>query len=158
MKNFLLTLLTLPLLIGCSAGKNVIGLKEENKALDYSNFSELKIEWNSLFLPAKSQYFVYIYSISCLHCEKIKPDVLSYVNADKEHFYLIEYSEEIPIGMNASLTIGKEEVEEIFILGTPTLLEISNHFLALNIAGEKEIVDYLSLLPHNDCYGNLLFQ
>ena len=62
----------------------------------------------------------------------------------------MEYSKEIPTTSNVAETIGKEKVEEISILGTPTLLNISNGSLALNIAGEKEILDYLNGLPHNN--------
>ena len=62
----------------------------------------------------------------------------------------MEYSKEIPTLSNVAETIGKEKVEEISILGTPTLLNISNGSLALNIAGEKEILDYLNGLPHTD--------
>ena len=139
-----------PLLAGCISTNNSSKNSDDTK-LDYSDFEELKIEWKDLFLPAKSQYFAYIYSFSCSHCEHIKEDVLDTINTLKDYFYLIEYSEEVPIVTNASETIGKERIEEVGILGTPTLLEISNGFLALNIAGESEITTYLSFLPHTVC-------
>ena len=69
-------------------------------------------------------------------------------------FYLIEYSNEITTKSNVADTIGKEKNEEISILGTPTLLAVTNWSLSLNIAGEKEIVDYLNGLPHKEKCSN----
>ncbi len=151
MKEKFLMLLLLPLMVGCSTTNKEADKIVEQKPLDYIDFAELNLEWKNLFLPAKSQYFVYIYSISCLHCESIKKEVLTTIEDNAELFYLVEYSSEIPLSNNVSETIGKEKVEEVFILGTPTLIEITNHCVGLNIAGEKEITNYLSLLPHNNC-------
>lgn len=147
-----LTLLLLPLcLIGCSSHQKTAEKKDEQILRDYSDFSSIHLEWKNLFLPAKSQYFVYIYSFSCGHCYNIKQQVLAAIEANIDYFYLISYVEEIPTKNNVSETIGKEKVEEVAILGTPTLLEISDHHIALNIAGEKPILDYLELLPHTNC-------
>ena len=151
MKRKFLTLLLVPLLAGCSSIKEEVEQKDEQKLLDYSDFEELFLGWNDLFSPAKSQYFVYIYSFSCLHCAHIKKEVLSTIDSHRELFYLMEYSEDIPTSFNVSETIGKERVEEVYIMGTPTLIEITNHYVGLNIAGEKEITSYLQLLPHNIC-------
>lgn len=147
----MLLLLLFPLLAGCSTTKPEASKSVEEKALDYTDFTHLNLEWKNLFLPAKSQYFVYIYSISCLHCAHIKKEVLETIRDNEELFYLMEYSDEIPISSNASETIGKEKLDEVSIMGTPTLLEITNHYVGMNIAGEKEIVTYLQFLPHNIC-------
>ena len=146
----MLFLLVLPLLAGCHQTESKLIVEEEETTLDYSDFEDLNLEWKNLFSPAKSQYFVYIYSISCGHCNHIKKEVLEYVNVNKESFYLIEFSGDIPTKTNVAETIGKEKVEEISILGTPTLLAVTNWTLSLNIAGEKEIINYLSGLPHRD--------
>ena len=151
MKYKLLIVPILMALSGCSKiaeGKNEE--RSQNKR-DYSDFQELHLEWKDLFLPAKSLYFVYIYSISCLHCQHIKEVVLDTVEANKDSFYLIEYTQDITTSNNPSDTIGKEKVEEVTIMGTPTLLEISDYHVAINIAGENEILGYLQLLPHKYC-------
>ena len=150
MRNKILFLLLTPLLAGCYQEVNDTINQGDEVLLDYGDFEDLHLDWKNLFSPAKSQYFVYIYSISCGHCNHIKKEVLEFVNLNKESFYLIEYSGEIQTKSNVSETIGKEKIEEIFILGTPTLLGITNWSLSLNIAGESEILNYLSGLPHRD--------
>lgn len=151
MRNFLHLLLLAPILVGCSTSKVEAETNHEQIALDYSDFSDIYLEWKNLFLPAKSQYFVYIYSFSCFHCANIKKEVLSTIDQHRNLFYLMEYSQDIPTGFNVYETIGKEKIEEIYIMGTPTLIEITNHYVAMNIAGEKEIITYLDFLPHNIC-------
>ena len=150
MRIKILLLLLTPLLAGCQQTQSEVVIEEEATPLDYDDFKDLHLEWKNLFSPAKSQYFVYIYSISCGHCNHIKEEVLSFVNMNKESFYLMEFEVEIPTKPNVADTLGKEKVEEIAILGTPTLLEVSNWTLSLNIAGEKEITNYLNGLPHSD--------
>ena len=150
MRTKLLFLLLTPLLVGCHQEEIDNTIEEDLNALDYSDFKDLYLEWKNLFSPAKSQYFVYIYSNSCGHCEHIKKEVLEFVSVDKESFYLIKFNSEIPTKNNVAETIGKEKVEEIYILGTPTLLAVTNWSLSLNIAGESEILNYLSGLPHRD--------
>ena len=147
----MLILLLIPIMVGCSTSKVEAEIKEEQIAIDYMDFADLHLEWKNLFLPAKSQYFVYIYSLNCLHCAHIKKEVLSTIEEHKDLFYLMEYSKDIPTSFNVSETIGKEKLEEVYIMGTPTLIEITNHYVGLNIAGEKEITDYLKFLPHNIC-------
>lgn len=150
MRTINLILLSAPLLVGCQTAK-VEATVEENNKLNYSDFRDLFLEWKNLFSPAKSQYFAYIFSYSCSHCEHIKEEVLSTIGDMKDWFYLIEYSKEIPIKSNVMETIGREKIEEIYIMGTPTLIGISNKYVSINIAGEKEILEYLQLLPHMNC-------
>lgn len=151
MRKIYLPLLTTLLLLGCSGSNSKPVIIPERNNLDYSDFKDIELEWKNAFLPAKSQYFIYIYSFSCSHCNNIKNDVLKTIDEHREMFYLTSYTSDIKTKNNVSETIGKERVEDVYILGTPTLLEISNHYVALNIAGEKEILEYLELLPHKSC-------
>ena len=151
MRTIKLNLLLIPLLVGCSSKQIEAKQSDGQNQLEYTMFTDIYLKWEDLFKPAKSQYFVYIYSEFCSHCAKIKEDVLGTIYDNVELFYLTEYSETIPITTNPSLSIGKEKVEEVAILGTPTLIEVSNHYVALNIAGEKDILEYLDELPHKTC-------
>ena len=151
MKKLFVPLLFSLLISRCSLTGAEAKSGGEEKGRDYSDYEDIQLEWKNLFSPAKSLYFVYIYSIYCQHCNNIKNDVLSVVDDYRNSFYLIQYSPEIKTKTNVIDTLGKDSVEEIFIIGTPTLLEISNHYVALNIAGEKDILSYLEFLPHSIC-------
>ena len=149
MRLFLPFLLITPLLAGCTQSQSKVDISDGKEQLDYSDFADIKIDWKNLFLPAKSQYFVYIYSKSCGHCNNIKPVVLDYIYNEKDWFYMIEFSSVIPLISNTKNTIGKQDIKDLGILGTPTMLGITNKYLSLNIAGEKDILEFLEHLPHN---------
>ena len=149
MRLKLLFLLSNIVLTSCQQVEEETPEQEDTITLDYEDFLDIHLEWKNLFSPAKSQYFVYIYSISCGHCNQIKKEVLEFVNDHKEAFYLIEFNSDIPTKTNVAESIGKEKIEEVSILGTPTLIGVTNWAISLDIAGEKEITDYLSSLPHS---------
>lgn len=143
MRNFLFffsILLSLPILTSCKTNG-----EEEKVPLDYVDFIENKLEWKNLFLPAKPMYFVYIYSNTCGHCRAIKDSVLSWANERRDQFYLTEYSQDIPIIKDTKNTLGACTYEQVGILGTPTLLQITDHVLTYNMAGENEILSFLNL-------------
>ena len=137
-KNTLIPLLLSCLVLsGCSTSENV------QKEFDYSDFENLKISWNLTFFAAKSQYFLYIYSLECLHCNNIKNEVLSFANDDVFPIYFCEWNSDIPAGDDAQKTIGSTSIDEVFILGVPTLLQIDNGVLTSNCAGTNSVLALL---------------
>ena len=140
-KIFLLIGLTF-LLVGCkkSVTSSEITSISETIAYDYDVVQEKMIMWNDLFSIEKEKYSTYIYSTRCGHCNEIKQEVISHALND-DSFYFVEYNQNIPITDNVEPTIGKSSVEDISILGTPTLLVIENKILIKNIAGAKAILE-----------------
>ena len=140
-KIFLLIGLTF-LLVGCkkSVTSSEITSISETIAYDYDVVQEKMIMWNDLFSIEKEKYSTYIYSTRCGHCNEIKQEVISHALND-DSFFFVEYNQNIPITDNVEPTIGKSSVEDISILGTPTLLVIENKILIKNIAGAKAILE-----------------
>ncbi|MBR2507108.1 MAG: hypothetical protein IKB70_09495 [Bacilli bacterium] len=110
---------------------------------DYNQLEEYQITWKDLFSQSNSEYFVYIYSLSCLHCQNIKEEIISFVISEKYPTYLIECTKDIPISNNIEDCIGSSSYVDVVIKGTPSLLQIKNGYLILNIAGSKEILSVL---------------
>ena len=131
----LLSLLFLPFIIGC----------KQQKPLDYDSFPDRVIEFKELFNQNRDDYYVYIFSYSCGHCIEFKEEILPII-FNNRNMYLIEYTKEIKISSNVDNTIGAKSVEEVSILGTPTLLEIKDGLLAVNVAGKTEIRKIVSSL------------
>ena len=109
---------------------------------DYDEFEDNTIEWLDL-LNQEGRYYAYIYSPRCGHCNDIKQDVLGYA-LNRNDFYFVEYSSDIPIANNIEDTIGKDDIGVVFIKGTPTLIEVENHVVINNIAGSNSILDTLT--------------
>lgn len=119
--------------------------KSAIKQLDYSDFISYQIEWKNVFFTAKSHYFVYVYSETCGHCEQIKQQVLNYVDSGNIDTYLVHFTKDIPVKNDVGETIGSTSIENVWILGTPTLLEIEDKVLITNVAGPSRILPLLYL-------------
>ena len=138
MKKYL-SLLFSPFLVACSS------VKKGGVVLDYDMFQNKMIEFENLFSSEVVDYYIYIYSPDCGHCESIKQDVLEVVSL-RDNIALLEFSEVIPISTSIDSTIGASDVSDISILGTPTMLEIYKNVLVQNVAGASPIINLLSTL------------
>lgn len=116
-----------------------------NRQYDYSDVEEKKIEWNELFSIEKESYLVYIYSPTCGHCNEIKQSVIEFA-LQSDDFYFVLFAKEINVGNHIENSIGADNIDEVVILGTPTLLVIRNHVLTDNIAGSSTILTTLTNL------------
>lgn len=127
------------LLTSCGETTN----SKEEKHYDYKDYEKFKIDWKNLFFTAKTHYFVYIYSESCLHCKEIKDYILPYFDDENFDIFLIEFSNQIPTDYDIEKTIGKTDVESMWIFGVPTLIEIDNQMVVNNVAGKDEVLALL---------------
>ena len=73
----------------------------------------------------------------------IKQNILSYGLAHDDLF-LIEASDDIPIGNNIEQTIGADCIEKLFIIGTPTLIKIKEGKVVINTYQEDIILSLLN--------------
>ena len=141
MKRILLTSVMCLLLCSCQKNKNN-GLR----TYDYTDEDIVKyvIDWDNVFKQEERDYYVYIYSKTCGYCKEIKQKILAKVIEENPKIYLVEYSEKISIITDPEYIIGKQNIEEIGIVGTPTLIEIYNYVLVDNVVGSKAIIETLT--------------
>lgn len=141
MKRILL--LSMSCLLLCACGKTK---KNKTRTYEYDDEDVMKfvINWENIFDLEERDYFVYIYSKTCGYCKEIKQNVLEKVVKEEPKIYLVEYSEKIPIITDQKSIIGKQNYEEVGIVGTPTLFEIYNYVLVDNIVGSKAIIETLT--------------
>ncbi len=135
MKKLFLYLFTLALL-GCQK----VTTSSEKLSLDYLDFEDNHIEWTEIFNFPMDSYYVYIYSPTCGHCKDIKEYVLQFAYLHKDGFYFVTYSSEITVITNVESVIGKDNYQDVGIVGTPTLFLIQNHILSDVFTGSKEII------------------
>ena len=139
MKKFFLIVLASIALIGCN--KNQTTSETSNSFLhDYDSIADKLISWNDLLIQEKEKYRVYVYSVTCGHCNDIKQEILSYA-LEKDDLYFIEYNQSIPICNNDVRLMETNNLDDICIFGTPSLLTIENGFLTENIAGSTKILE-----------------
>lgn len=137
-KLWILSLVLVPL-IGCSKKEEIV-LAE----YDYADVADQIICWKDVLSQDNKHYYAYIFSKTCGHCNEIKQTVLSYALEHADSFYFVEFNNQVPVINDVSSTIGKSNVEEIGIVGTPTLFVVDNHVLMENIPGSNRIVETLT--------------
>ncbi len=131
----LLFLLPILLLFGCSSSK-----AEATVEYDYSDVSDYMICWDNIFAIKSEHYFVYIYSTTCGHCNEIKQDVISYSFNNPNTLYFVSFNKRIPIINDRFSPIGKTTIDDLGIVGTPSMFLINNHVVTENYVGKKEII------------------
>ena len=139
MKKFFFALLASIVFIRCGQ-KKTASEPSSNVLLDYDSITDKLISWNELLIQEKEKYRVYVYSVTCGHCNDIKQQILSY-SLDKDDLYFIEYNQSIPI-CNSDVTLMEtNNLDDVCIFGTPSLLTVEKGFLTENIAGSTRILE-----------------
>ncbi len=111
---------------------------------DYAQMNH--IEWVDLFHQQECDYFTYIYSETCGYCHEIKNEILYFASNYQNPTYFVIYDKEIPLIDDKEQVIDKDKIEDIGILGTPTLFHVVNHKINENIVGSKDIKNYITKL------------
>ena len=118
-------------------------LPNEERVYDYKDVQDRFIEWKDVLAQEKENYFAYVFSYSCGHCKDIKQDILKKTIIDGWDIYYVEYTSEILIVDSNAPYIGVTNYQELGIIGTPTLFEISSGTVKDRFTGSKEIIDTL---------------
>lgn len=106
----------------------------------YDEISHLIINYQDIFLQTEQHYFVYFYTFNCGHCYQLKNYMISYALCNQIKTYFISENNDIKYGSNTNKTIGINDIEQLFILGYPSLIEIKNKALIYNEAGKDKIL------------------
>ncbi len=140
MKRLILLPITL-LLLSCSTSKENPIESSLTCNYDYLDVEDRFMVWSDLLIR-EGNYYCYIFSQYCTHCENIKQAIISKA-LTTENFYFITFQKDIvPIIADVGATIGQTDISQIGILGTPTIIEINNHMVKYNEAGEKAVLSF----------------
>lgn len=142
MKNKLWLLSLLPLLIGCNNGGGG-EVDPDIPTHEYSEITHLIREWENLFKQEDNHYYFYCYGEHCKQCHKIKNEVIDIALKGKKLIYFCDKNYDVFPEGDPSETLGKTDVIDVFILGTPSLLEIKNHTIINNVAGSEDVINVI---------------
>ena len=149
MKHFLLLFLLLFSVTGCAfeggETQSIGDTPNLDSELDYSIIEKSSIKWNEVFSHSEDRYIVYFYSQYCGYCRTVKQEVLSYYLTKTDAMYFIDAIKEDAIfGKNDGSLIGTKKIEELYILGTPFLLEITDWTVTNWYAGVDSVRLYIN--------------
>lgn len=135
--------LSLPFLVFtiCSCSTQELLILDES--LDYDFISDAQIQWSEIFKQTEDRYLVYFYSPTCGYCEDIKNDILGYFKNNDVCMYFVSDKENFIINNDIDETIGCNDIDLFFIIGTPSLVEVYHHEISMNIGGVSKIYEFL---------------
>ena len=121
----------------------------KNAFSTYEIVQNNQIIWSEIFKQKQDHYLIFFYSETCGHCHQIMGDMIAFSEAEiVDTYYLNTQNQDIKIPINPAteLTIGMNTVDELFIAGTPTIVEIKNHIVSNNIPGKDQCLTFLNSL------------
>lgn len=153
MKSFLKTFVfIIPLaLTSCVQTESKSLKSQENTQISYvqeHSYSEIygyKISWSQVFEIDMVDYYVYFYSKTCSHCQKLKNYVIE--TALKTNcIFFVEASEDVVIKNSAKHQFYLSSAEIFSISGYPSMVQITNGICVKNVSGEDKILIILNFL------------
>lgn len=129
--------------IGISSSLNTPNTTETNGMIEYNyeDLGEKLINWDDVPIINLDHYYVYFFSRTCNHCQRIKNLVIP-ILLERQIYYGCEASSEHQIC--SVIMIGKINKIDFCILGYPTIIEIENREVIHNVSGENEVVSFLN--------------
>ena len=121
----------------------------ENAWKDYEIVIKNQIKWSAILSQKENHYLIFFYSETCPYCHEIMGDVIAFSTSEIVMTYFIDIKEsetKIPIKNEIDETIGKSKIDDIFIMGTPTIIEIEEYIVKANVPGKDNCLTLLNEL------------
>ena len=109
----------------------------------YIDVMDKTIFWDDVFSINKEEYYVYFYSRTCSHCNELKPFIIE-VGLSRDDIYFVEASSDVKYAKDSQSIIGVTSIEDLGILGYPTLLKIIKGVVSKNLVGNVQIKNELT--------------
>ena len=143
--NCPLRLASVFLFFGCSENSEKQYVPNQQTTVlnhDYEEVQDYELMWETMFDVNSSDYYVYIYSTTCNHCEELKNYIIEKA-LTLGNIYFVKGSSKDQIGYDSNKSKYAENPGDIWILGYPTLLKITGHKCMKNLAGNTQITSEL---------------
>ena len=139
----------------CSCGK------KENTWFD-NTFHEGKYNINSsqFFSAQEGDYYIYYYSLYCNLCTQMRNDILTFMDNVENQVYILGAQnlteEEIAsfkevkknftkddIALMNEEMIGKSDIKDIYLIGTPMIFKVSEHKISEVYSGAAAVHSFI---------------
>ena len=100
------------------------------------------ISWFDALNQKENNYIVFVYSETCGYCHDMMDEIIDFAKSEILPTYFINTQNyEVPIFKEIKENIAS--IDELGILGTPSILEIENKVVIRNIAGIDKCLSFL---------------
>jgi hypothetical protein len=109
----------------------------------FADVSSNHIIWESILSLSEPVYFVFIYRLDCQFSRSIENEIVDFALFGREKVFFVNGSIGVVYGSPFLDTVGIDEIENLFIIGFPTLLLICKATVALQLTGAGEIHSFI---------------
>ena len=119
----------------------------ENALNEYGIVHDQAVNWDDCLSQKEERYLVFFHADSCGHCQIIMEDVIAFAQSGITKTYFLDVGKQkdkIRTCYLEDLTIGAESVDELAILGTPTIIEVEDGMTIANVPGKESCLTFLN--------------
>lgn len=100
------------------------------------------ISWFDALNQKENNYIVFVYSETCGYCHDMMDEIIDFAKSEILVTYFINSQiYKVPISNEIKENIA--DINQLSILGTPTIIEIDNKIVVNNIAGIDKCLNFL---------------
>ena len=145
MKLRSLSLILATVFASCSPSKSEPSNK--NAVQEYEIIAKQEIYLGDCLSQEEEDYLVFFHSDTCGHCKEIIDDVTLFASSSiiKTYFLNVSKSEnKVPRCSVQDIEIGIDQIDNLRIVGTPTIIEVENGITTANVAGKDLCLMFLN--------------
>lgn len=147
---FILTFLPILLLAGCVDKKEQQDSSKTGAtssetfgliSYEYEDLGDKLIFWDDVPNVGLPHYYVYFFSRTCGHCQRIKDLVIPNLLRRKIYFACESSREHLFCSVTSKGLFGEID---FCIAGYPTIIEVKNGAIVKSVSGENEVLSFLN--------------
>lgn len=128
-------------LVSCNKS-NEVKISEQNQ-YDYKDITQLIISKEEIFSFANDSYYVYFYKENCSHCNLIKQTIIGEALIRNDIYFFDDTGDILKVKDLKNSIIGISKSEDIFIYGTPMLINVEYGAISSFYLGTEQIINFL---------------
>ena len=114
---------------------------------EYVIASKQEIYLKDAFIQEEDRYLVFFHSETCTHCQQIMGDVVAFAELNVTKTYFINTSKKennVRRCAAEELIVGVDSIEDLAIVGTPTIIEVEDGRTTANVPGKELCLTFLN--------------
>ena len=137
----IVSLTSLAIVASCSPAKDVTINK--NTYSEKEIIINHQIQWLDLLKQDDNHYIVFVYSETCGLCHDMLDEIVAFATDEIMPTYFVDTStNDVPRTINAETDMAS--IDEVSIIGTPTIIEIEQGKVISNIPGLDDCLSFLN--------------
>ena len=115
----------------------------ESYQYDYKDVAQFTINKEEIFSFANNSYYVYFYKENCSHCNSIKQAIIEEAINRNDIYFFDDTNDILKVKDLKNSIIGISKSEDIFIYGTPMLINILQGEISSYYLGTEQILNFI---------------